>query len=754
MLRNFIARRPVGILRSSAGSPWSWPLGSLSSSTNSASILGRRLWMDSLHTGGLSLVYNGKNYHCHYHQPMLLTPVIQYQRRSYIFLPSSFAETSKLLKSLFGSNPQSPKHRLMVKLNYRWQDTIYHFQERMNHLKQMQSEQRTNAKQRALAARTSFMNRSDKFSLLFRNMRGKVGQLSSIAISKGKKNFISHYNAKKRVYARRKIARQLARTVMLEKWKSRYFLSRENRWGWIAGGNNNSLIPSKDNDNSTTTWKGVTLTEPSDPTWFDKDGYPLTSRDPETGRFVNPWLSESSNGKNGLKKFFRWKVVGAFNRLMEAVGLFSGKETGTSTKEKTNYNSADTKSTASSMPHSELDQSVHHHAIPHIGSGGEIHNPTPFDDHDHESVKLTWVGHSSTVVTFPGGFTILTDPHFSNYAGPVRRATPPAIGVADLPEVVDCVLISHDHMDHLDYWSILELIDSNKVGYWIVPLGIKSWLTDKAGVSPESIVELEWWESVHLSKPIRGMNVSVVDKVVRAAGEVTSQHDNVNEATSISLTDKNQLVITCAPAQHWCSRSPFDRNKRLWCSFSVHATPGQSDQSASARTHSFYFAGDTGLPYEFPLHHQIGDRLGPFDLSAIPIGAYEPNWFMREAHCNPAEAVKIHQALRSRRSIAIHFDTFNLADEPMEEPPNLLLAEVRRVNEDIMRMAEKVAAVVDKTDVVAAQLGIGAIVPTANENLIEMLPSLVDFAVIKQGQSIESAPSEVNGVVGSRVARV
>jgi hypothetical protein len=127
---------------------------------------------------------------------------------------------------------------------------------------------------------------------------------------------------------------------------------------------------------------------------------------------------------------------------------------------------------------------------------------------------------------------------------------------------------------------------------------------------------------------------------------------------------------------------------------------------------------------------------------------------MREAHCNPAEAVKIHQALRSRRSIAIHFDTFNLADEPMEEPPNLLLAEVRRVNEDIMRMAEKVAAVVDKTDVVAAQLGIDAIVPTGNENLIEMLPSLVDFAVIEQGQSIESAPNEVNGVVGSRVARV
>ncbi|KAL3771055.1 hypothetical protein ACHAWU_006432 [Discostella pseudostelligera] len=655
----------------------------------------------------------------------------------------------------------------MVKLNYRWQDTIYNFQERMNHLKQIQSEQRNIAKQRALAARTSIMNRSDKFSLLFGNMRGKVGQLSSIAISKGKKNFISHYNAKKRVYARRKVARQLARTLMLEKWKSRsrYYLSRENRWGWMgAAGNNNSLLSSNDSgDNTTATWKGVTLTEPSDPTWFDKDGYPLTSRDPETGRFVNPWLSESSNGKNGLKKFFRWKVVGGFNRLMEAVGLSSGNETETSTKEKADYYSADTNLTSSPVPHSdsELGQSLHRHAIPQLlRSSGEINHTIPSGDQNHESIKLTWVGHSSTVVTFPGGFTILTDPHFSNYAGPVRRATPPAIGVADLPEVVDCVLISHDHMDHLDYWSILELIDSNKVGYWIVPLGIKSWLIDKAGVSPESIVELEWWEEVHLSKPIGGKlwnddttekNVSVVDKVVGTSGKVTFQRDNVEEEKSISLADKNQLVITCAPAQHWCSRSPFDRNKRLWCSFSVHATPGQSDQSASARTHSFYFAGDTGLPHEFPLHHQIGDRLGPFDLSAIPIGAYEPNWFMREAHCNPAEAVKIHQALRSRRSVAIHFDTFNLADEPMEEPPNLLLAEVRRVNEEITKVAANVAAVVDKTDVATAQLGIDT--TTANKNLIEMFPSLVDFAVIKQGQSIESVPNDVNGVVGSRVAR-
>ncbi|KAK1738968.1 MBL-fold metallo-hydrolase, partial [Skeletonema marinoi] len=88
----------------------------------------------------------------------------------------------------------------------------------------------------------------------------------------------------------------------------------------------------------------------------------------------------------------------------------------------------------------------------------------------------------------------------SNYAGPVRRNEPPSFGVDDLPNLVDCVLISHDHMDHLDYWSICELIDKSTVKFWVVPLGIKSWLMDKAGVPPEHIIELEWWEAVRLSK--------------------------------------------------------------------------------------------------------------------------------------------------------------------------------------------------------------------------------------------------------------
>jgi N-acyl-phosphatidylethanolamine-hydrolysing phospholipase D len=313
-------------------------------------------------------------------------------------------------------------------------------------------------------------------------------------------------------------------------------------------------------------------------------------------------------------------------------------------------------------------------------------------------------------------------------------------------------MISHDHMDHLDYFSICELIDKNKVKFWVVPLGIKSWLMDKAGVPAEDIIELEWWEGVRLSKSTSS-TLPEIEGLVRPFDK--SSGERSKDELHASIPEKNSLVITCAPAQHWCSRTPFDRNRRLWCSYAAHATPALSQSTGFAPlTHSFYFAGDTGLPPEFPLHHMIGDRLGPFDLAAIPIGAYEPNWFMRESHCNPTEAVKIHQAVRSKRSVAVHFDTFDLADEPREEPPTLLLEEVNRVNQDILNMAVEVVTVADevgitaKLEAVENDLVVSDItLPTNNdqvsaEKLAKLLPPLVDFAVIKQGQSISSAETK------------
>ena len=590
----------------------------------------------------------------------------------------------------------------------------------MKLLRLSQKERRRIATSRANAATLYALKRSDRYNMFVKSIRGKVGILSSMAITKGTRNmnyyyhyYMSHYNARKRVYTRRQISRQLAQKLRIERWTKRYTtLRREKRerWMWMRGPTVHYL------EDLPFAWKGVTLTEPSHASWFDAEGYPLTSRDPETGRFVNPWLSESSNGENGVKNFFRWKVGGALSRFVEAYDTSNNRGTsqdGTAGESQRNTQSATNPNTSQYQTLATVEED-------HI---------TNYD----ETIRLTWIGHSTTLVTFPGNFTILTDPHFHNYAGPVRRTAPPALGVADLPEIVDCVLISHDHMDHLNYWSILELIESNKVSFWIVPLGVKSWLMDKAGIYPENIVELEWWQGVRLSKRVGGKYSNVVE-LSRAFDRVTGKHMERNK-TPTADSDKDELLITCAPAQHWCSRTPFDRNTRLWCSFSVHATPAlaaeQLRRQRVPHIHSFYFAGDTGLPTNFPLHHQIGDRLGPFDLSAIPIGAYKPEWFMRESHCTPGEAVKIHQAIRSKRSVAIHYDTFDLADEPRDEPPRLLLAEVGRVNDDILRVAEDVVEVADGIGITTAQL---------LEKNAGVSPPLVDFVIIKQGECIASLP--------------
>jgi len=642
----------------------------------------------------------------------------------------------------------------------------------MKLLKGIQREQRKLARRRAHAARSSMMKRSARYSLFLTNMHGRVGIISST----GKRNLLSHYNAKKRVFARRKISRQLARKLngngnFMERWKSKYALGEKNGWGWMMSGSKvvaGRSNTDNSNDNGSTTWKGITLTEPAQQSWFDEEGYPLTSRDPETGRFVNPWSSESSNGENGLKEVLKWKLGGPWCRLLDTFGLSNSGMCG-ETKDKpegktSNIDASPRGDTIKTTGHANSSETSIQEStrtspcstVNGLAMGEKFYHTSTADSQTaEESINLTWIGHSSTVVTFPGNFTILTDPHFSNFAGPVKRNAPPAFNVADLPDVVDCVLISHDHMDHLDYWSILDLIESKKARFWIVPLGIKSWLMDKAGVSPEDIIELEWWEGVRISKESKcnrdEMVFPEVECLVHAFDKVTG-HNNEGLEKANGSPDKSELVVTCAPAQHWCSRTPFDRNRRLWCSFALHATPALSN--STSQTHSFYFAGDTGLPPEFPLHHQIGDRLGPFDLSAIPIGAYAPEWFMRESHCTPAEAVRIHQAVRSRRSVAIHFDTFDLADEPREEPPKLLLDEVERVNREILTVAAEVVAVADEVgittgleqvegqlgdDVMASSLFVDDLAePETRVNLMEMLPSLVDFQVIKQGQVIES----------------
>lgn len=230
----------------------------------------------------------------------------------------------------------------------------------------------------------------------------------------------------------------------------------------------------------------------------------------------------------------------------------------------------------------------------------------------------TWIGHA-TVLLQMHGVNILTDPQFSQRASPVQwagpqRIVPPGIALADLP-AIDYVVISHDHYDSLDVDTIRGLYErpGGEQTTFVVPLKLKAWF-EELGI--RRVVELDWWESWR----------------------------------------QKQLSFTAVPAQHWSKRTPFDTNKTLWAGW-VIKSPG----------FNFYFVGDSG--YHQPLFQEIGEHLGPFDLAAIPIGAYEPRWFMRSKHLNPQEAVKVHQDVKAKQSLAIHWGTFILTDEAMDEPP-------------------------------------------------------------------------------------
>lgn len=241
-------------------------------------------------------------------------------------------------------------------------------------------------------------------------------------------------------------------------------------------------------------------------------------------------------------------------------------------------------------------------------------------------IRLTQVGHSTLFVTI-AGLNILTDPVWSDYASPMqfmgpKRYTRPALDLNKLD--VDIVLLSHTHYDHLDYETAKKIGNS---ALWVVPLGVSNVL-NSFGVT--NSIELDWWSSYKITR-----------------------HGN-DEPVEVTLT----------PAKHWSSRNPFDRNKTLWGSFVV--------KSAQK---SFFFGGDSAYHDVFKL---IGEKYGPFDFSALPIGAYKPRWFLKDNHCNPAEAVQIHKDLKSKQSVAIHWGTFPLSDEDYVEPA-LELARVRQI---------------------------------------------------------------------------
>jgi L-ascorbate metabolism protein UlaG (beta-lactamase superfamily) len=230
-------------------------------------------------------------------------------------------------------------------------------------------------------------------------------------------------------------------------------------------------------------------------------------------------------------------------------------------------------------------------------------------------LRATWLGHSTVLVEIDGK-RVLTDPVWSERASPVgfagpRRFQPVPVSIAQLPPL-DAVIISHDHYDHLDKASVLQLEHVPFVTSLGVGAHLESW-----GIAPERIIELDWWESFELGP----------------------------------------LTITAGPSQHFSGRGVGDRNRTLWSSFAVRGP-----------RHSFFFSGDTGLTDEY---RDIRSKLGPFDLVMLEVGAFHPAW--GTIHLGPENALAALSLLGGGAFLPVHWGTFNLAIHAWDEPAETLL---------------------------------------------------------------------------------
>ena len=274
---------------------------------------------------------------------------------------------------------------------------------------------------------------------------------------------------------------------------------------------------------------------------------------------------------------------------------------------------------------------------------------------------VTWIGHSTCLLEIDG-IRILTDPIFSEYAFPIqafvaKRYVPPGLLWKDIQQQndnnnmstsnnkntnIDIVLLSHNHYDHLDALSVLEIGNS---AFWYVPLGLSKTL-ESMGINRTNIQELDWWQTHKFVK------------------EENNNNDNDND-NKISPSSIKSIEVTLCPAKHWAGRNLWDRGKTLHGSFAL-----KTNSNTSA-----YFGGDTGYCEVFEI---IGRLLGPFDLAILPIGAYKPRWFMKNVHCDPEEVVQMHKDLKAKQTLGVHWGTFSLSDEDDMEPA-LELGRVREI---------------------------------------------------------------------------
>lgn len=235
-----------------------------------------------------------------------------------------------------------------------------------------------------------------------------------------------------------------------------------------------------------------------------------------------------------------------------------------------------------------------------------------------DSIVVIFVNHSTFLIQTMG-LNILTDPVWSERASPVsfggpKRMRPPGIRFEDIPPI-NIILLTHNHYDHLDIKTLKKLsAEYNPKIY--CPLGVGLYLS-KEGIS--NVTEMDWWDK------------TVIDR---------------------------GISLICTPAQHFSGRGMFDRDRTLWSGFALMTEKG-----------SIYYSGDTGFGDFFK---EIAQRISPIRLSFLPIGAFRPEWFMAPIHCSPADAVRVHQILKSPKSIGMHFGTFPLADDGMEEAAKTL----------------------------------------------------------------------------------
>ncbi|KAB8313522.1 MBL fold metallo-hydrolase [Erwinia endophytica] len=249
-----------------------------------------------------------------------------------------------------------------------------------------------------------------------------------------------------------------------------------------------------------------------------------------------------------------------------------------------------------------------------------------------EDSAIWWLGHACLMLRLAGKY-ILIDPILSKRASPVSfygpsRKTPAPLKIEDLPSL-DYVLISHNHYDHLDRPTIKKILKFFPDVLFVVPLGLKPWFI-RLGAT--RVVQLDWWQSTEMA---------------------------------------DGTVVHAVPARHWSMRTLWDRNRSLWCGWVLRH-----------KGLNMWFTGDSGYAETLL---EIPSRLGPFNLAALPIGAYAPKWFMKGKHMDPEQAVLLHQALGQPLSIPIHWGVFELADESLDDPPKVLSAAMQAAGMDEAR---------------------------------------------------------------------